>query len=111
MDHIIVECPFARQLWFEAAAALGGQIQQQPEGTLTDWWESWRALWPQACVKGADSLFALISWELWKERNARCFRGAATQLNAVKDQIKRQAELWIMAGNKHLGSLVQRVVG
>jgi hypothetical protein len=56
-------------------------------------------------------LFALISWELWKERNARCFRGAATQLNAVKDQIKRQAELWIMAGNKHLGSLVQRVVG
>jgi hypothetical protein len=78
---------------------------------LTDWWESWRALWPQACVKGVDSLFALISWELWKERNACCFRRAATQLNAVKDQIKQQAELWVMAGNKHLGSLVQRVVG
>ena len=42
-------------------------------------------------------LFILIAWEIWKERNARCFRGANTQLSAVKDTIRRQAERWIFA--------------
>ena len=56
-------------------------------------------------------MFALIAWEIWKERNARCFRGAATQITAIKATIKLQAELWVQAGAKHLGCLIQRVIG
>jgi hypothetical protein len=109
IDHIVVECPFSRQLWVEVAAALGCQIQEQPAGAILDWWETWRALWLPEDAGGADSLFVLIAWELWKERNARCFRGANTHLSAVKDTIKQQAELWIFAGAKRLGRLVQRI--
>ena len=109
IDHIIVECPFARQLWVEVAAALGCHIQEQPAGAIVDWWETWRGLWPSKYAGGADSLFVLIAWELWKERDARCFRGANTHLSAVKDTIKQQAELWIFAGAKSLGRLVQRI--
>jgi hypothetical protein len=110
IDHIVVECSFARQLWFEAAAALGVHLNQQPAGTIVAWWETWRALWPNH-AKGADSLLALIAWEIWKERNARCFRGAVTQIPAIKASIKQQAELWVQAGAKHLGCLLQRVIG
>ena len=42
IDHIIVQCPFARQLWVKAAAALGGQVQQQLDGTMVEWWGTWR---------------------------------------------------------------------
>lgn len=110
LDHIIVHCPFARQLWTEITSALGVTLQQQPTGTMLEWWVTWRELWPQLHRKGADSLFALVAWELWKERNARCFRGAATQIHALKSLIKHQAGLWIQAGAKHLGSLAQGVV-
>lgn len=34
----------------------------------------------RAGEKGADSIFLLVAWELWKEQNARCFRGANTQV-------------------------------
>lgn len=110
IDHIVVECSFAHQLWFEAASELGANLQQQPAGLITDWWDTWRNLWPPKFAKGADTLFALVAWELWKERNARCFRGAKTQIQSVKAFIKVQASLWVQAGAKDLGRLIQRVI-
>ncbi|KAF8689653.1 hypothetical protein HU200_041714 [Digitaria exilis] len=35
---------------------------------------------PHTKRKGFDSLFALIAWQLWKERNARLFRGSESTL-------------------------------
>lgn len=64
MDHIVVDCVFARQIWVDAATAMDVQLTQPPAGAILDWWEAWRGLWPQEFPKGADSLFALISWEL-----------------------------------------------
>jgi len=111
IDHIIVECSFARQLWFEAATMLGATLTEQPADAIVDWWETWRALWLASFARGADSMFVLIAWEIWKERNARCFRGVATQIPAIKATIKLQAELWVQAGAKHLGCFIQRVIG
>jgi hypothetical protein len=55
--------------------------------------------------KGLDSLFALVSWQLLKERNARCFRESASLVAELLQVIKAQAELWVQAGAKHLGSI------
>jgi hypothetical protein len=52
-----------------------------------------------------DSLFALVSWEIWKERNVRCFRQAANSLPQLLQIIKAQADLWAQAGAVHLRSL------
>jgi hypothetical protein len=35
-----------------------------------------------------DSLFALTSWQIWKERNAQCFREAATTVTELLPIIK-----------------------
>lgn len=60
----------------------GGKIQAwyqhriiQAALSVQEWWLYLRAQVASSKCKGFDSLFALISWQLWKERNARLFRG------------------------------------
>jgi hypothetical protein len=110
IDHIAVTCSFTRQVWFIVASVLGMQTVPTPDGSLLQWWIAWRQHWTGDLRRGADSLFALITWEVWKERNARCFRGSESDANVLTATIKYQAELWVVAGAKHLGSLLARVV-
>jgi hypothetical protein len=51
------------------------------------------------------SLIMLVTWTIWKERNARVFNNKAptTILLAV---IKREVKLWVAAGAKHLSFLM-----
>ena len=44
--------------------------------------------WSGKKRKGADSLFLLVAWELWKKRNARCSRDKSTNTMQPKDQWK-----------------------
>jgi len=48
---------------------------------------------------------ALTSWIIWKERNARCFREAATTVPELLMIIKAEADYWAQAGAKNLRSL------
>ena len=45
-----------------------------------------------------DSLFALISWQTWKERNARCFRDSTATVNDLLQVIKAEADRLTDAG-------------
>jgi hypothetical protein len=110
LDHLVVTCSFSRQLWHAAAQAFRSQGVPTPAGTLSDWWSAWRELWDGDLRKGADTFFALAAWELWKERNARVFRGASTDIESIKAVVRHQAEQWVAAGAKNLGRLQARVV-
>ena len=52
-----------------------------------------------------DSLFALVSWQLWEEQNARCFREATATVTYLLRIIKAEADQWIQAGAKGLRAL------
>jgi hypothetical protein len=106
IDHIIVSCSYAKQVWWRIREALNECGQVRECDCILDWWEAWRALWTGSCKQGADSIFALVAWELWKERNARLFRGAATQPSQLPAIIRHQAGLWVDARAKGLGSLL-----
>jgi hypothetical protein len=54
-----------------------------------------------------DSLFALVCWTIWKERNARCFREATSSVNEVLQLIKAEADRWIEAGARGLEALAR----
>jgi hypothetical protein len=56
--------------------------------------------------KGIDTLFGLVSWQLWKERNARCFRGATTSAGDTMQIIKSEGERWVQAGAEGLRALI-----
>jgi hypothetical protein len=75
-------------------------------GSIADWWERWRQRWHREKRKCADTLFALVAWELWKERNARLFRNEAATSAQLLATIKQIADLWIEAGARHLRELV-----
>lgn len=55
---------------------------------------------------GFDSLFFLIGWRIWKERNARTFDGVSSQAGRLALAIQEEAVLWCAAGNRHLGVLL-----
>lgn len=64
-----------------------------------------RRLLPATKQRGFDSLFALAAWHIWKERNARLFRGKEEQVQQLLMVIKQEADLWIQAGARRLASL------
>jgi hypothetical protein len=57
-----------------------------------------RAAWPREHRKGVDTLFALVSWRIWKEQNARCFQEAVSSVADLMTIIKAEGELWVHAG-------------
>jgi hypothetical protein len=55
--------------WWHILVALGADASQVGRDSMLSWWNAWRARWLGDKRKGADSLFVLVAWELWKERN------------------------------------------
>jgi hypothetical protein len=54
-----------------------------------------------------DSLFALVSWQVWKECNTCRFREAWSSMNELLQVIRAEADRWIEAGAKGLSALAQ----
>jgi hypothetical protein len=69
------------------------------------WWRRLRSLFDGEQPSGLDSLFALISWQIWKERNARCFREAAASIGDLLQLLMAAADAWIKAGANGLRAL------
>ncbi|WVZ64255.1 hypothetical protein U9M48_013805, partial [Paspalum notatum var. saurae] len=78
-------------------------------GSILDWWWRVRGLWPVGARKGGDSLFALVTWLVWKERNARCFRGEVTTVDSIVRSVAGLASEWVRAAAGALGALVHLV--
>lgn len=106
IDHIVAACPFIREVWFYVLQAIGRQIPQGAQ-TVLAWWRRLRLLCTGARHKGMDSLLALVSWRLWKERNARCFREAPSGIADLLQIIKAEADSWILAGAAGLQELAR----
>jgi len=71
------------------------------------WWLRSRKRFDKHVRKGFDSLFFLVGWTLWKERNARTFNGTAASPEAfLARKILEEANDWCLAGFKHLMSML-----
>ena len=71
------------------------------------WWRRIKSLANGQRRKGLDTLFALVSWQVWKERNARCFRDASATIVELLQLIKMEADRWIEAGAAGLAELAR----
>ncbi|PVH65738.1 hypothetical protein PAHAL_1G065700 [Panicum hallii] len=79
-EHLFIFCYFTKQLWTTILAAFGKPCPiPRDSSSLQERWEQLRLLWTSDHRRGFDTLFSLVTWELWKERNARIFRGACLQ--------------------------------
>jgi hypothetical protein len=73
----------------------------QNKENVKDWWTD--GIHKKGSpVRAMASLALLISWEIWKERNARIFRHHFSTSGMVITRIKDEARLWCLAGAKAL---------
>ena len=54
------------------------------------------------------SVMMLVSWEIWKERNAIFFQNVSAPTSIVIAKIKEEAHLWSLAGAKQLSTVMSR---
>ena len=73
-----------------------------------------QAWWASTCTTGTTDMKAqasitmLVSWVIWNERNARVFRQKSAPPQILLNIIVDEANLWIKAGAKKLGSFLLR---
>jgi hypothetical protein len=110
-DHIIASWSFSRKVWWNILATLSVNITQHvgEKTVLITWWSSLRAHWNdhRRCESEADSLFALVAWELWKEQNGRCFHDTSTTVQQILASTSHIADQWIGDEASKLGSLLR----
>ena len=71
-----------------------------------EWWRRIRDGWPFSSKRGVDTLFGLVSWVVWRERNAYCFNGALPSFGtALSAAVRDLAQLWELGGAVKLGEL------
>jgi hypothetical protein len=107
MDHILLGCSFSCEVWDSWIRRLHLQnvVVVQEERAIQRWLHN-RKLLPKTVHRSFDSLFFLIGWLLWKERNARTFNGVATSAVQLGVLIQEKIDAWCLAGYKHLRSLM-----
>ena len=83
-----------------------GDVVLDNEEDVMKRWMRKRKLVVKSVRKGFHSLFFLVSWRLWKERNSRTFDGVSTDVAGLACSILSKGEEWCLAGYKHLLSLL-----
>jgi hypothetical protein len=61
---------------------------------------------PSPNRKALASVAMLVSWTIWKERNARFFNNKAALTTILLDIIKSEVRLWVAAGAKNLSVVI-----
>lgn len=91
----------------KAWIGLGDKMTSEWSGKVTvkDWWAG-IALKRSPNRKAMTSLLMLISWEVWKERNARVIRNTAAPTMIIVDKIEEEAKLWVVAALQMLWAWV-----
>jgi hypothetical protein len=71
IQHLLVSCVLARQVWTEILQRLGlVTVAPQPSVTrFSSWWCLALKNIPKEMRKGFNSLVILVAWEIWKHWN------------------------------------------
>lgn len=101
VQHILVNCPYARQVWFKCARRLQVRVGlPQLTDSLQLWWRRERSRFSNKDRRGLDTFVILGCWRLWKQRNARVFHNTRGQfsVSGLVEQIIADWNLWRSAG-------------
>lgn len=106
VDHILLGCVFSREVWAACLRLflIDDMVLVMEENAMA-WWTTSRKQLRKELRRGFDSLFLLVGWQLWKERNARMFNRVASSAAQLLQTVEQEITLWCAAGYKHLGTL------
>lgn len=107
MNHLLVECPFSRVLWYEVLSWIRSTCTPPTAGdSFAAWWQESFHSSPSSARKGTASLVMLTAWSIWKHRNAAIFYNATPNLASLLDLIKTDARCWVRVGAVGLGAVL-----
>jgi hypothetical protein len=66
------------------------------------WWLLLRRGLPKEQKQGVDTAVMLVSWRIWKERNARVFNNVELSANQLTHAVLSEGDQWIQAGARKL---------
>jgi hypothetical protein len=70
LDHLMVQCPLARSLWFSILGEVGrGQFVPQPDSKFREWWCSLNACQSKERRMELGTRCIAVCRHLWLERN------------------------------------------
>jgi hypothetical protein len=103
MSHVLAGCVFSRQVWYKCFQSLGLQVElPAADDQWNEWWLSTRARvrTPERRAFDTHTLVILVSWRLWKQRNARVFDNLRGQFSVegLVEQVLADWALWTKAG-------------
>jgi hypothetical protein len=90
LNHILMGCVYARQVWHGVFQRLQVQIATPEQDDSThSWWLATRKRIGTQERRSFDSLVILVCWRVWKQRNARVFLDQRRQFTVpgLVDQI------------------------
>ena len=93
MNHIMLQCAFAREVWLRVCTAWG---KPQWAPTATSILGEWCATTADSATdkKDARTLIVLVLWELWKHRNGIVFEGDAPSIVFVIHRVAVECTAW-----------------
>ncbi|WVZ67115.1 hypothetical protein U9M48_016241 [Paspalum notatum var. saurae] len=99
IDHLLIHCCFSREVWFLAFNQISwGALTPSFSHSFMDWWTRSRKRVSKHLRPGCDGIVLLVSWMIWKERNARVFDRGRSSPNVVVSRVLEEAKLWYLAG-------------
>ncbi|XP_066358413.1 uncharacterized protein [Miscanthus floridulus] len=107
MDHLLVACVFCGEVWYKVLQVLGlQQLTPNLVESFCEWWLQARKRVPKVRRRDFDVLVLLVSWMIWKERNARTYRAEVRSSSQLVLAIKEEALQWDHAAYRHIRSLI-----
>lgn len=100
VEHMLMQCVFARQVWHQCFLETGTNLSLLPIGqeSLQDWWATSRKQVVKAQCKEFDAFVMLVCWCIWKQRNGRAFgRNDICNEQGIVQIILRERHLWAIA--------------
>lgn len=75
MNHILMQCSYAREVWFKCLRGAGLQLPLPQTDSILELW--WSETMKRVLIKGGT--VSLVAWLLRKQRNARVFANVNQQ--------------------------------
>jgi len=85
IDHLLVSCVFAHQVWFYILQRFGLQelAPNLEGGNFDEWWVNASGRVFGQVLNGLNSIIILGAWNLWNHRNRCAFDGASPSISNI----------------------------
>jgi hypothetical protein len=101
INHLLLQCPFARGVWFRVLRLHGLQrLNPSPHDVLADWWPASTATVAKKLQRDLNSLCLLTMRAIWLERSAWVFDNATCTLSNLVTRIKNEWPTWVTCRGK-----------